>query len=868
MRTATKDKVFRVINSLSKDEILLTTKEIAEQLGISRQNTSHYLTQLVADGVLLRIKGRPVKWQINAHVDSSSRLAKDFSKVIGADGSLKELIERCVAGINYPPNGLDVLLQGPSGVGKSFLARQLFEYAKKRGIVDKDAPFVVLNCADYANNPELLSAALFGYTRGAYTGADHSQKGVLAEADGGILFLDEVHRLSNENQEKLFLFMDTGKFRPLGENDKWSHAAVRFIFATSESTSNYLLETFERRIPIVVQLPKYSVRPVSERISLIEHLFSEEAVKIHRDILITAESVNLLISGHYAGNVGKLKNIVMLLCAEALSQTSSETLQINGRSTALQLDEVAEDTDQVILDDLYIPKTGIKFAGTSLSGIEVQVRKFVDNIAGKEPSEYGLLVQKFLSTLSEIAPDGESGSERLLSRHYEENWKSIVVRRYGLVHTDSLMKMSSCLITLDGITVPDVSNTIQHLPAEYDESLYIANKFAMSLPDIISPIRSLITLIVAIILRENVGSALPIKGLILAHGESTASSIQSVVNQLCEGFVFEAIDMPINSPSTSLIEQTRVFIRKYVHEANLVILVDMGSLSQMYPQIKNDLVGELLLINNVTTAIALDIGIKMNSHQPFNEIASDADKNYSVSVQYYEGFSPKENLIISCMSGLGISDQLKQIFSQFIPSEKLEIFTRSYQSLRKLIKAENKEYFKNTRLVITTSELPNDFTIPSLNIYGILDTEGSERLEKMLHGVIGKDQFQKLMQKLVRFFSLSGVADRLTFLNPKIAIVEVELVVNRYENFYQKKLSGIVKLNLYMHIALMMERLVLSHAGDAEEADSNFASLHSEFYATSRSVFRPMEIKYNIHVNQYELSLIYEILQQGFNGQL
>ncbi|MDX7410529.1 sigma 54-interacting transcriptional regulator, partial [Klebsiella pneumoniae] len=92
------------------------------------------------------------------------------------------------------------------------LATLIYQYAIERGAIAADKPFVELNCADYANNPELLSATLFGYTRGAFTGADREKRGAFDDADGGFLFLDEVHRLSAENQEKLFLFMDKGYF--------------------------------------------------------------------------------------------------------------------------------------------------------------------------------------------------------------------------------------------------------------------------------------------------------------------------------------------------------------------------------------------------------------------------------------------------------------------------------------------------------------------------------------------------------------------------------------------------------------------------------------------------------------------------------
>ena len=125
--------------------------------------------------------------------------------MIGADGSQKNVIERCKAAVSYPPDGLPILITGESGVGKSFLARLIHQYAVSSAVISESAPLVVLNCADYANNPELLSAALLGYKKGSFTGADTDKEGLLQEADGGYLFLDEIHRLSYETR-KSFLF--------------------------------------------------------------------------------------------------------------------------------------------------------------------------------------------------------------------------------------------------------------------------------------------------------------------------------------------------------------------------------------------------------------------------------------------------------------------------------------------------------------------------------------------------------------------------------------------------------------------------------------------------------------------------------------
>lgn len=120
---------------------------------------------------------------------------------------MSEIITQVSTTVAYPPNGLNILITGHSGVGKSYLADKIAAYARQKNVIEADTPYIVLNCADYANNPELVSSMLFGYVKGAYTGADESKEGLLKEANGGYLFLDEVHRLSSENQEKLFSFI-------------------------------------------------------------------------------------------------------------------------------------------------------------------------------------------------------------------------------------------------------------------------------------------------------------------------------------------------------------------------------------------------------------------------------------------------------------------------------------------------------------------------------------------------------------------------------------------------------------------------------------------------------------------------------------
>ena len=193
-------------------------------------------------------------------------------------------------------------------------------------MIKKTAPFVVLNCADYANNSELLSSVLFGHVKGAFTGANEEKRGLLAEADGGYLFLDEVHNLSAENQEKLFIFIDSQKYRMLGDSKNWQQANVRLLFATTEDIHSTLLATFRRRIPLEIRIPDFLERSYGERFLLVSRFFQNEAEILQKNLHVDSTLFQSLMNLHAEGNIGTIKSEIKVLCAKAYSVQSGEEI--------------------------------------------------------------------------------------------------------------------------------------------------------------------------------------------------------------------------------------------------------------------------------------------------------------------------------------------------------------------------------------------------------------------------------------------------------------------------------------------------------------------------------------------------------------
>ena len=270
---------------------LFCARSLAEKLDISRNLASQYLNELFYEGKLIKIGAHPTCFLARSALENDGFAsvydnAEDlwnqadqlqekrsvFSDLIGGNGSLHYAIEQCKAAMNYPGSGLAVLLHGPTGSGKSLLAAKLYDYCVQRGLIGSEGRLITVNCAEYSDNPDFFLTSLFGYTKGAYTGAEKDSEGLLALADKGMLFLDEIHSLTPECQEKLFLFMDKGVYHRVGDNQKWLASTVRFVFATTENPDQALLKTLFRRIPIVIQIPALKERPLTEKRELIRYI--------------------------------------------------------------------------------------------------------------------------------------------------------------------------------------------------------------------------------------------------------------------------------------------------------------------------------------------------------------------------------------------------------------------------------------------------------------------------------------------------------------------------------------------------------------------------------------------------------------------
>jgi two-component system response regulator PilR (NtrC family) len=201
-----------------------------------------------------------------------------------------------------------LLISGESGTGKELVARAVHENSDRA-----EGAFVAINCGGIPEN--LMESELFGYKKGAFTGAASDKKGLVALADGGTLFLDELAELSLTMQVKLLRVIQEKTFRPVG-GDREEKSDVRFISATNKNLETEIMagrfreDLYYRLNVINIHLPPLRDRPAD--IPLLAHFFLEKYSQAqNKDVRkLSAYALDILSRYHFPGNVRELENII------------------------------------------------------------------------------------------------------------------------------------------------------------------------------------------------------------------------------------------------------------------------------------------------------------------------------------------------------------------------------------------------------------------------------------------------------------------------------------------------------------------------------------------------------------------------------
>lgn len=850
-----------------------TTKELAVQLKISRANTSTELNRLVRQAKVLKIKDFPVRYlpvavaqkefdlknlnyyEINSFADLplAGNLPKQPAKtpvtltsapnnplenMIGYRGVLRQALTQAKAALMYPPHGLHMLLLGATGVGKTYFANCIYQYAKYQQIFNQDAPFISLNCADYANNPQLLLSLLFGYARGAYTGAIKDQSGLVEQADGGILLLDEVHRLPPEGQEMLFYFMDNGVFSRMGESQKRRHSNVLIICATTEDTNSALLQTFLRRIPMTIQIPSFNDWNFSEKVELTKFLFQRETKRINKNLLVDREVFEIILSLPNYGNVGQIKSEVQLTCAQAFLNNIAGAQKITIR--------LADLPDQ--LREQWVKTAAVDRYRINLSDYLAKITEFYVNkpLAPTENEEniYSLIENKVSRLKAQEVPDSEIQQYIMtdLSLHIKnfvkqnslsENLQEFVSpeiialtqRLKGIAEKELGMRFGQRFIHYFSLHIASYFNRkgkkTVFLPEEqkqikiaYQKEYRVAQLFRQEITKTMQlPLPEIEVIYLAMLLNsvESMAFSKKVGLVVAAHGDSTASSMVKVAQGLLGNANVVAVDMPLEVAPDAMLNDLQQAIISVNQGKGVLLLFDMGSFGVLANKISEKTKIMIQTLPNVTTSLVLEAVRKVNYLEiNLNTLCVQLEHNLIDSMKINDlppRQTAKPKVIVSiCMSGEGTAEKIKNLIDKIIYQSTLEpIRVLTVSSLK--LNEEFPKILRDYEVIAAVGTKPPSTPVPFISLEDLIVNHGESQLVNLItqratgpmkrvpdKSIIVDDACKQLMD------------EQLVYFNPRVLNATLQDWLNNLLVQLKMTLTNGQKIKCITHTALALER--------------------------------------------------------------
>lgn len=929
-----KDRIYQFVktasNQFTKKDIEngmgITTKEVSDELDILRSNVSKDLNLLVREGKLKKIDGRPVRFvpieavrhqPLTEHVpsykeerpeqkgvtqevfDYSVKESRDiFQSIIGAKGSMKNAVDQAKAAVLYPPKGLNTLITGPTGSGKSFFAHAMFKFAQSHELIDPEKELVVFNCADYANNPELLMSYLFGYAKGAFTGAASEKEGLIQQADNSMLFLDEIHRLPPEGQEMIFYFMDTGKYSRLGETGKSREASVRIVCATTEDPKSTFLDTFMRRIPINIHMPSFKERPVVEQLDLLKLLTGLEANRIQRKITLTEDVVKGLIASVGYGNVGQLKSTIQLVCARGfMNQLNKEEISLTVKdipdsiqshlvglsSNRQQMTEMSNYLEAKItvnpnepfytmeMDAYELPYNiydiiGDKAALLEAEGLDqesinqyistdinVHLKSFYRNHGFSLQTE-SKLADVVNKEVIEFAHQMATLVDQSLSVSMKQNF----------IYAMSL-HISSLLNKIHSGEERKMNSRIREMAMDYSKEFEVASLIKDRIGEVFQvtiPENEVYYLTVLLVSLKEEKSAGEIGVVIATHGNSTASSMARVAEDLLDIRGVSAIDMPLDMSPTVVYERIRQAVIDVNQGSGVLLLVDMGSLATFESSLEKDTGIVVRSIDMVSTPMVLEAVRKASLVDADLELLHESLLKFSgYSNQLPKARTQDRNHVVKppiilaiCASGEGTARKIKEIIEKPIKQGNkavIEVKTCSVVDMDTKVAEWNKHY----SIIATTGVADPKLSAPFIPLERFIEGDSEALIENIISESVlyttdtASDETKA--REMIEIF----LQENYTFLNPvkvldplwKFADGCAQLKTDHSEAYA-------FHINLVLHMAGVIERLI--HQDSLTSPEGNLFKVENSLTKRVESQITTLEKDLAIKVPKEEYSYI------------
>lgn len=869
-----------------------TTNAAADEIKISRNMASSYLNDMVKEGTLIKIGGRPVYFLHKKTIEKKYRLqleanefdypedlreilekraGKDSEHVfIGSSMTLNYCLSQCRSAVKYPGNGVPVLIWGEAGTGKSFLADYLYHYAMENQSVDREAAYKTLECTKEDASAGKDIYKLFGGLSG-----EKDRKGLLKEAEGGVLFINNTDCLSLKAQEMLARYLEN-------RSKEAAASGAKLIFATRKNPSLTLSETLLAQIPVISYLPPLRERSPAERRLLLMYFFEKEELHLNCCITISSIVYGILMKYPFEGNLTQLKSCIKVICANAFLQTGGpkEELFIKSYHLPSELISSVEPEEETGEAKHMIPVSGL--GGREEDNYLIPfLKRILDIYEGYQENKLSLkeLMRSGNDWLNDfydfIVYEKKYSNKRIKAL---EEITGKVLARVSNKHT--IFLPASCEFVLARLVyvmtgendslflwmnrnAESIKGFLDILIEEHPVEAFMAKEIKRCLEEILDVELediNLIFLILNIRLYNRKLASCSLSGLVAAHGYSTASSIVDSVNKLLGKRVLEAFDMPLNTDINDIILKIKEGLSGGWINKNLILLVDMGTLEELGTILSENCSARIGVINNISTKTALSVGEGIVRGEQLQDILKRTIEETQIEYRLYDNTQKEPAILFTSESGTPMTDRVLQIFKDSFP-KNIKIRLVAVDCSNRFPAELDVLSARYEILFISGTMNPQIPDIPYIGLEDIIANDAMGDMNSLLERYMGREELVLFDEKLLQNFTLQNVLQYLTILNADKLLAYIKDAVGQLQRRMNREFSVKTIIGIYIHVCCLMERLVTKTPITAHGNLESFEREHKDFIHLVTESFQELAGQYNVRLPVSEMAYLYDYVR-------
>ncbi len=370
--------------------------------------------------------------------------------------------------------------------------------------------------------------------------------------------------------------------------------------------------------------------------------------------------------------------------------------------------------------------------------------------------------------------------------------------------------------------------------------------------------KTLLTLCVASESRD--AKALRTLCVILSHGYSTATSIADAANRMLGMHVYEAVDMPYDQQLKDIVGPLQRLVDRHSYCTGVVFLVDMGSLEEAYKVLENVTDSTIGVVNNVSTGLALEIGVGLLGGKSIAEVLGDATAACVTHCKVIERVNREDAIVFCSESGVDAAERIRQLVSQSLPRTiGARLLTRPFKQL--VANGSNDAVFSEHRVcaVIGTGD-PGVASVPFVALEDIMSTASASKVDAVFGRWLDASELSSFHEKLLSNMTLQNVIRSITILDPERLFHEIESAVHELQRRTGEKIGSNAIIGLYVHLCCLVERLVTRNPIETYVGQDRFEEERADFIESFRQSFSSISTRYRVEVPVSEIAYVFDYI--------